>query len=413
MKSPSTPYVDAERPSTTCIHTLTAIDIPHKKTRQTHVWNRISDHDPKPDISHQSSSINNQPSHFRSCEPRIPTVQTTLPEDDEATRKPSLHHPGPNLVNKNALSQNYQGLQFANLLPPTEHCSLPRLAKVPRKFLFTRSTTASSTPSIRSPSVRHSGIQKSKKKQTKDFAVFVERTYEFEISNPWSANRSAAVEDSDKPTSNRPKPSDAPSTPRKRPLASPAERKWRAQTWRKPLESKVKAAPDPTSSSGNIAETEEAVNASLGLARELQQFAFKETQAASAASHGMVKPGVKLKPKPKPKPPTPRPTKHQLDRPRINGNAHEDAMSVEEDGDGLDAFVFDMYLRQADYIAEDSAALPNANLETVNPDKVGLLVIEDEDQALWELYGEEDQSSDEGWNSEEEDENGPYILNDH
>lgn len=75
----------------------------------------------------------------------------------------------------------------------------------------------------------------------------------------------------------------------------------------------------------------------------------------------------------------------------------------------LDNFVFDVYVRQVEEKSgEASKELFNTALEATNPEKVGLLVVTDEDEETWELYGNEDQSSGDEWDSEEDDENGQF-----
>ncbi|KAL8811037.1 MAG: hypothetical protein Q9200_002126 [Gallowayella weberi] len=397
-----------------------ALFIPHKKTRQTLVWNRVSAHEPSTEEDQKTLPSDSQCSGTaQSIHPQIPMIRTTSPEDDipasQATRPSHSHHIAVDQVNENSFSQAHRGNKLAALPPVAQAGSFPRLTKEPRKFLFTRSTTSPRTSSGRCPSVRYSGIQKSKKKkkqqQHKEFAVFVERTHQNQRSNSPVADASCALEDSDKPPAGLATSPDLLTTPRKRPLASSAEQKWRAQTWKGPLEAKVKAAPDFEGPRTENATTDVLGDASLRLAWELHQFAVEESQASTGIYCGKSKPVVKAKPKP----PKPRPAKERVGASIHVDNTHPDVMNVDEGGDESDTFVIDVYLRQAENVADKSSAeSANARLETADPDKVGLLVIEDEDQDMWELYGEEDQSSDDGWNSEEEDENAEdYYGNDY
>ncbi|KAL8802048.1 MAG: hypothetical protein Q9182_004061 [Xanthomendoza sp. 2 TL-2023] len=394
-----------------------ALFISHKKTRQTLVWNRLAAHDLNTEETHEPLPSDSQStSTAQFSHPQLPAIRTTLPEDNfaasQAPRMPPWHHIAVNQVNENILNQAHRGNKLAALPQVAPAETFPRLKKEPRKFLFTQITTSPRISSGRSPSVRHSGIQKSKKKQQhKEFAVFVERTHEKERSKSPTANASSVAEVSNKPPAGLATSPDLPSTPRKRPLASSAERKWRAQTWKEPLESKVKAAHDCEGPQIENATTDASVDASLGLAWELHQFAVEETQASSGTSGGKPKPVAKAKPKP----PKPRPAKEAVGASNHVDSTHQDVMNVDERVDKPDAFVFDVYLRQAEFVADKSSAeSANTKLETADPDKVGLLVIEDEDQDIWELYGEEDQSSDGGWNSEEEDENAEdYYGNDY
>ncbi|KAL8731459.1 MAG: hypothetical protein Q9166_003434 [cf. Caloplaca sp. 2 TL-2023] len=400
MKSPWKLYVDAGPPVFFRFYALTRLDIPHKKTRQTLVWSRISEGESKNEEAPRSTFVKTQypdPYHY----PQVPTVSTTLPGADAVTphaiRTNTSRIPDVDAINENAISQAHEAIKLGH-----------PLAKDPRKFHFIRRATTTRTSLLRYSSVRHSGIQKSKKKQKKDFAVFAERTQDFEKSSFRGTSGSVTPKDYRKPEIDLPKLQDEPPIPRKRPLASPAERKWRAETWKQPLGSKFNVAPNLAESQVKVIAPDKISDASLELARELQQFALEETRAANE-SQG--KSSVKVKPKP----PKPRPDEEEIFNQEHSYNAHKDVMDIDGTGEDPDTFVFDVYVRQTVHIPEKSLmGSSTTSLEKFDPDKVGLLVIEDEDQEIWELYGEEDQSSDEGWNSEEEDENAEdYYGNDY
>lgn len=76
-------------------------------------------------------------------------------------------------------------------------------------------------------------------------------------------------------------------------------------------------------------------------------------------------------------------------------------MDVEMDDDSQ--YVYDTYILSA---ADAKAA---GDMDDIEYGNVGFLVIEEEDQAVWESYLE-DEGSDKDWNSEEEDENGKSPL---
>ncbi|KAL8914514.1 MAG: hypothetical protein Q9171_000867 [Xanthocarpia ochracea] len=388
-------------------------NIPHKKTKQTLVWNRLSLDDSNNEEHHTSSSTKSRNLNATYHTPQIPTVKTTLPKDDlvasQAHRASSVQPTSLRRTIEIATSQSCGESQPKSLPSDAQDRSVPLLAKEPRKFHFTPTTTNSRSPSIRNPSVRHSGIQKSRKKQKQDFAVFVERTYAFEKSKSRHLNGPSISGKESHSTVAAAKFSDEPSTPRKRPLASPAERNWRAQTWKQALATNAKATPGFAGSQVEVAATDRDSDASLLLARELQQFALEETRGTNEHRDPIAKAGLN------PKPPKPRLVEEQADTIDNIDTDRTDVMNIEKMPEDPDTFVFDVYVRQAAYIAEASSiGLPSTSLETADPDKVGLLVIEDEDQETWELYGEEDQSSDDGWNSEEEDENAEdYYGNDY
>ena len=257
--------------------------------------------------------------------------------------------------------------------------------------------------------MRYSGIQKHRKKQKKDFAVFVERTCELEN----LASRicdSAGISKEDNATIIDPATSSAePSFFRKRPLASPAEQKWRAQTWKQPLDSAAKPLSAPAKPQVKTVPMDDDSDPSLGLARELQHFALEETKRANDTRRLTARTGSKIMPKPS----KPRLWKEEADTSISPNQHHIDAVKLGEDDKDPDIFVIDLYVRQPQHpIAEEPAALPRTTPETVDPDKVGLLVIGDEYQEAWELYEEEEQSSDDGWSSDDEDENGLFTPTD-
>ncbi|KAL8785301.1 MAG: hypothetical protein Q9213_003446 [Squamulea squamosa] len=389
-----------------------ALYIPYKKTKQTLVWNRISNDNLKNIEDHTLWSDRSRHIDTSLQPPQIPTVRTTSPEDGFVTlpahRISSKHPTNLSQQTEEVISQAREGSKSGRSPINAHHLAIPRTAREPRKFHF---TPTARSPSLRYSSVRHGGIQKTKKKQKKDFAVFVERTYEIGKSRTRSLSGICLTGKGYDPASDSVKPSDEPSTPRKRPLASPAERKWRAQTWKQPLESTAEATFDHASSQVKAAVKDEDSDASLGLAHELQQFALDETRATAQQPDTILKSALKFQPKP----PKPRLTKKEACRPNPTDKVHNDAMITNANGEDPNTFIIDVYVREAEHLAgKSSSALSSTSLETVDPDRVGLLVIEDEDQELWDLYGEEDQSSDNYWNSEEEDENAEdYYGNDY
>ncbi|KAL8775400.1 MAG: hypothetical protein Q9209_000408 [Squamulea sp. 1 TL-2023] len=393
---------------------LTGTDIPYKKTKQTLVWNRISNDDLK-NVKDHAPSLNRSQHTDAILQPQIPTVRITLPEDDfvkpRAHRISSLQPTSLNRPTENATSQAREESKFGSSPINTRYPPVPRTAKEPRKFHFTPTNTDPRSPYLRYSSVRHGSVQKTKKKQNKDFAVFAERTYKIEKSKTRGASGASITQTGNDPARDTAKPSDEPFTPRKRPLASPAERKWRAQTWKQPPSSTAEAIPDRAGSQIKAPAMDEDSDASLGLAHVLQQFALDETRAAAQQPYTIPKSGLKFQPKP----PKPRLAKEEADRPNPTDKVHKDAMIIDDNGEDANSFIIDVYVREAEHLAvRSSSSLSNTSLEKMDPDKVGLLVIEDEDQELWELYGEDDQSSDTYWNSEEEDENAEdYYGNDY
>lgn len=335
--------------------------------------------------------------------PQVPLVRTTRPEDTTVLQEDgptsSKHDTIDGAVQK-AISHADHAIKRSPLSLDAGNRSLTRLPKEPRRFHFTSTATSS-----KNPSVLHSGIQKTKRKQKRDFAVFVERTHSLQDSRHRRTNGPIASKSPEKHGSGFLESTDEPSTLRKRPLASAAERKWRARTWKQPLKStEVVDDQDRPSAKDSVND------ASMKLALQLQQFALEETRAANRVLEVRKVPGPKVKPKP----PKPRLAREDVE-PAINRpETADDAMNWSSDEKDTEDFVFDVYIRQTEHPGEKASGdLQSTVLATSNPDKVGMLVIDDNDQEEWELYGEEDQSSDEDWNSEEEDENGSYNSTHH
>ncbi|KAL9019232.1 MAG: hypothetical protein Q9185_003477 [Variospora sp. 1 TL-2023] len=272
----------------------------------------------------------------------------------------------------------------------------------PRKFHFTRTTTP-----VRIPSVLYSGIQKCRKKHDKTLAVFMERTKDLD----WSQGRMTDSSDSEGKR-NRLDNIVArlvaqPSSPSKRPLASPAERMWRDQTWKQSPGNKARKSPAATRGQ----ETDSMAH-SLHLASRLQKFALDVSRTESEALALHERASAQFKPgSPKPRPWMGRTEAANETR---HDPEHATDSSVVQKKD-LDNFVFDVYVRQVEEKSgEASNELFNATLEATIPEKVGLLVVADEDEETWELYGNEDQSNGDEWDSEEDDENAEgYYGNDY
>lgn len=72
----------------------------------------------------------------------------------------------------------------------------------------------------------------------------------------------------------------------------------------------------------------------------------------------------------------------------------QDVMLVDDPND----YVFETYVR----MGQDNMSKLNANLE---PDSFGVLVIDEEDEELWEQYVRDEEDEDDDWDSEDEDSN--------
>lgn len=136
-----------------------------------------------------------------------------------------------------------------------------------------------------------------------------------------------------------------------------------------------------------------------GITECSSEAAFHEPQKEQRSSTP-VQPQLKFQPKPITT------LREEKRSPATSSEVWPDA----HDPEGQDDFVFDTYLRTNQSVAGLSSDCPMNidHLELVANGKIGILVIEEEDEAAWEAYGEE-LESDKDWNSEEEDENGIFT----
>ena len=144
---------------------------------------------------------------------------------------------------------------------------------------------------------------------------------------------------------------------------------------------------------------------SMILPEQSQQTAVKDSSVYIQNLHVHHRSHPKIKPKPS--------------RPRLQGRR---AASVDFSEDEImgntdilekeDNFVYDTFIRSSGQVASISMQLsePNCNVfEHVDASKVGILIITEQDELVWETFGEEEES-DKDWNSEEEDENGTCYI---
>ena len=353
------------------------------------MWNRIAcsnEGDPLCD-----SKIPNKESNYHL--PQVPIVKHTFPAGESQERRIACSDQPPHLITGNAKSDTPKEQVVGPSVPLSDQTvASPLQKREPRKFHLTKSAHGTAS---------RNGIHKRKKNKRTELAVFVEKA---EISQT-SRSRlddliDFACQADHSPEDALKEPRTEQSTPRKRPLATPAELKWRAET-RKRVQDNIEAhelkARQANGNGNSIGVTHDVP---MELALKLQQFALAESRKTS----------ISFVPRPsntriKPKPPIPRVETNQVATMlghNSEGDETESLNSVDDD----DAFVYDVYVRQT--AVEESSTSPQSlerSLETADPNKVGMLVIAEEHQDTWEMYGEEEQFSDEEWESEE-DENG-------
>lgn len=143
---------------------------------------------------------------------------------------------------------------------------------------------------------------------------------------------------------------------------------------------------------------------SIMLAWQLQELATKETLRSTPDLRGS---SPHLQPKIKPKTPRPRPKEIEIKSVDSAGDqVMDDVIDIESEED----FVYDTYLRSSGQVVSKPKDMTEPRIREagdIEDDRIGILVIEDADQEIWETFAEEEES-DKEWNSDEEDENGMF-----
>lgn len=361
--------------------------------------------------------------------PTVPIVRTTLPSEDLLDEQknavprilPEITKPTPNAFAITEKRQLPSGIAQPKHSRQKTHNIVASSALKARKFHLVNSPSSS----IPSPFLNPKPLaQKHRKSRRKDLAVFVEKRIEKKrkakgITGDHHRSRpdsSCGLRNIDSVFEKEDDISQLEKPPRKLPNATAAERKWRTETW-------ANRPPKRNEVDGNVRRTAENINEpssrwdyeSSKLAEQLQEVALEEIRASEERRKGLSDGGGKLKVKPKP----PKPRQSRIEK------------SVEDDdgsGDGDDVMTDTVYLDDddGDYVLDtyvrSSAAEPPFGITTEPAESedhdsvlrsvdhhgnVGILVIEnEEEEAIWEAFAEDQEESDPEWNSEEEDENG-------
>ncbi len=335
--------------------------------------------------------------------PKVPTVRTTLPSEDSNEQKNNTGRISDITKPSADTSAIIGNRQLPSEITQPKQCRQKTIdvfasALKARKFRLVKNPSPMSSPFL----VPKTTAQKHRKNRGKDLAIFVERTEIIRnekrlahISRPGSGKQihTDKGEKNDVPQ---------PEKPRKRPNATAAERRWRTETWANP--------PKPNGVNGELTRTAESINEpssqwnydSIRLAEQLQSVALEEIRGMEEHAK-MVNGSGKLKIKPKP----PKPRQPRTEELAHDGNGNDimtDPIKLDDDGD----YVLDTYIRSSSQpfgITEPAEPYLDSS-RSVDYGKIGILVIEDEEEeALWEAFAE-DQASDPEWNSDEEDENG-------
>ncbi|KAI9832663.1 MAG: hypothetical protein M1819_004248 [Sarea resinae] len=193
---------------------------------------------------------------------------------------------------------------------------------------------------------------------------------------------------------------------RKRPLASAAEKRWREENWKATTPSKTDQRKFPETGQTIDSDPKHWDTNSLLLAEQLNQIVLDEFGGASKERSCEANEPVPLPPTRKaqsklrvqPKVPIQRyRDRHPAPIPK-NATPDPDKMETTDDESETE-YVYDTYVRHAENSSMDIDAPELAD------DKVGLLVITEEEHPVWEAFASDDEEEEEDYNSDEDDEN--------
>lgn len=383
---------------------LIQADIEPKRNRPSALWKRADEGDREPQFA--------QPLPLSGLLSNAPLLTSTAPgvTTSTAANPAPIDHPTgrtestPQLrqhVQLNHQEPNHMGTRSPGslIIRPLRHSEGNKepegASPKPRNFHLSKDVLPRIPPYTVSKSRAH--MQRNLRKD--DLAMFIEKREEALQSKHANKNTEAKFgaptqQDIDSGQS----ATDSMSS-RKRPGVTAEERKWRATNWDSSVEPKSYAE-TATESARTTKPFKNWDIASPELAEQLQQIAVDEIlseEARTAPGNGHIQL------KSQPKPPKPRQAKTQgavdtgqIDVEMTDGNALED--------DSM--YVVDTYVRSIAQptTTEDSDSYVDP-LRGLDQGNVGILVIDEDEEELWEMYGEI-QESDPECNSEEEDENG-------
>ena len=387
---------------------LACLVIQSKKQRPSSFWKLIDDDTPKLTLPLVASSPVKQvyinPNAFHS--PKIPSPRTISPA--EGLNGPKNTDLGLSESTKASadpwamMDKHQQPFE-----PKQTRQSGQKTHDISRSPLKTRKFHLIKGPSpLHSPSmISKSTAQQHRKLRGKGLAVFIERT---EITR-----KAKGSGDVSRPSSSEQRHLDNGEeihmsqleNPRKRPNATAVERKWRTENWANRRKSN-ETNENLIRRAENVDEPSNQWNyESIRLAEQLQEVALAEIRACEEGAKGPSG-GGKLKVKPK----SPKPRQSRTEKLADEGS-EKDVIpglgDIDDDGD----YVLDTYVRSnaQPFEVPEPAGSYHDPLHRTDHGNIGILVIEnEEEEALWETFAEDQESDLEG-NSEEEDENGLWI----
>ena len=385
-------------------YSLTQADIEPKRNRPSALWKRADEGDREPQFA-QPLALSGSQSNAPLLTSIVPGVTTSTaahpaPIDLPTGRTEST----PQL--RQHVQPNHQ--ELARLGPkspaslitrPPQHSEGNKESEgaspKPRNFHLSKDVLPRILPYA--VSKRRAHTQRNLRKD--DLAMFIEKRQEASPSEHANKNTAAKLGASTQQDIDSDKSATDSVSSRKRPGVTAEERKWRATNWGRVVEPKLHAE-TATESAQTIKPLKNWDIASPELAEQLQQIAVDEIlseEARAAPENG------RIQLKSQPKPPKPRQTKAQgaVDAGVIDVDM-TDSNVLEDDS----MYVVDTYIRStAQPTTTEDSEMNVDPLRGLEQGNVGILVIDEDEEELWEMYGEIPDSDPE-WNSEEEDENG-------
>ncbi|KAI9873834.1 MAG: hypothetical protein M1830_010549 [Pleopsidium flavum] len=387
------------------------------------LFRRVQDDDGPVEVSpelpkKQGSNQQSQRAVSGYSKDKVPIVRATLPGDELLSGRRGLD-----------TAPKYQESIHSNAVPigatttlnggthtsttskrPASPMKARDLSMFSRRFHLKKSASAI-FPYSQGPT---GGIQKRKKGQKPDVAVFVERARELK-----RHKSGLGIDDTVRNYQALGNMTDihvqtaqiSPVITRKRPNPSAVEKQWRAEQWGQEVSQRIFAVP-PKSGVSFDTNPSGWDRDSIQLAEELQRFAVQQTDGSGSLAE-LTKPASNLRHKPKV------PSKRHQDtrlRPANMSSTRDDGIGLGDDLEDEGEYVYDTYVRQPSKPSTASYDLESMHLGSQTDGgngKIGVLVITEEDEEIWETYAEEE-DSDKDWNSEEEDENAEdYHANDY
>lgn len=373
-------------------------DIEPKRNRPSALWKRADEGDRAPQFA-QSLPLSGARSNAPLLTPTVPGVTTSTAANPALFYHPTERTDGTPQLRQHVQPNHQEPTHLGTKSPaslitrPSRHSE--GASPKPRNFHLSKDVLPRIPPYA--VSKRRAHMQKNLRKD--DLAMFIEKREE--TSQSKRANKNTAVKSGASTRQNTDSDQSATNSvlPRKRPGVTAEERTWRANNWGRSVEPKVHAE-TATDSARTVEPFKSWDIASPELTEQLQQIAVDEILSEEARA---VPRNGRIQLKSQPKPPKPRHAKTQgaLDAGKVDVE-----MTDSNDPDDDSMYVVDTFVRSIAQptTTEDSDFYVDP-LRGLNQGNVGILVIDEDEEELWEMYGDIQESDPEG-NSEEEDENG-------